>query len=416
MKTKFIFQAIAVSISALSACSDNDTPEIDGNNESVYILQTMSEVTQQKPGFMSSYTEFPTGTISNSSQPTALQGQANEGFRNYSGQIFKMFSSSFQRGIYQVNVSAQGAISYGASIVTGNSINGSGNFVIENDTKGYFWDANEPWAIQTFNPSVVQKTGKIDEDFQSKLQKQDSRITFQGIGQHFLAIKGGKLYADVVYSSGTGLQSGMFNDVFSEVTIAVIDLATQKYEKTIIIPNTRSIGFINDNEMYSFDTNGDLYILCQGGPGPLGGSSKIARIKAAETDIDSTWELNYKDIYSEDKGKFTSVFARNGQLVVTANDVPLSTTPNNINTGEIWKFYIVDIASGNHTAVEGVELSTNSGGAYAAFELDGKTILRINAPSKAGVSGFYELNATTAKQLFHVSDGHVTGFTKAKVQ
>ncbi|MCL7988205.1 hypothetical protein M8998_09675 [Sphingobacterium sp. lm-10] len=415
MKTRFIFQALALSLFGFSACSD-DAPNPSNEGESVYLIQTMSEVTQLKPGFMSSYFDFPSGTIVNSTQPTARQGQANEGWRTYNGQVYKMFNASFERGIHKLNITSQGVISYGASILTGNTINGSGNFVIENDNKGYYWDGNEPWAIQTFNPASVQRTGKIEEDFEARLRREDSRITFQGIGQHFLAIKGGKLYADVVYSSGAGMARGMFNDVFNDISIAVIDLATQKYEKTITIPNTQSIAFINDNEMYSFDTNGDLYILCQGGPGALGGRSKIARIKAAESVIDSNWELKYADLYPADQGKFTSLLAKNGKLIVFANSVPLSLTPNNINTGEIWKYHVVDINSKAITAVEGTELSTNSGGAYAAFELDGKVILRVNAPSKTGVTGYYELNGTQATQIIHVSDGHVAGFTKASVQ
>lgn len=415
MKTRFIFQALALSLFGFTACSD-DAPNPGNETESVYLIQTMSEVTQLKPGFMSSYSEFPSGTISNSAQASARQGQANEGWRTHNGNVYKMFNASFERGIHKLNISSQGAISYGTSILTGNTLNGSGNFVIENDTKGYYWDGNEPWVIQTFNPELVQKTGKIDVNFESLLSRNDSRITFQGIGQHFLAIKGGKLYADVVYSSGTAMARGMFNDVFNDVSIAVIDLATQKYEKTITIPNTQSIAFINDNEMYSFDTNGDLYILCQGGPGALGGRSKIARIKAAETDIDTSWELKYSDIYSVDTGKFTGLLAKNGKLIVFSNSVPLSLTPNNINTGEIWKYHVVDINSKAITPVEGLELSTNAGGAYAAFEIDGRIILRVNAPSKAGVTGYYELNGTQAKQIIHVSDGHVAGFTKANVQ
>lgn len=416
MKPKFLLFATMFSILGLSACSDDDGPDdTKSPNDSYYLLQTMNEISQTKPGFISSYPEFPSGTVDNTAQPTAYQGQANEGWITYNGTVFKKFNASFERGIYRLNVSSEGRISYGPAIKTGNTVNGSGNFVIENDTKGYYWDANAPWEIQTFNPSTVQRTGKLEEDFESILKKSDENIKFQGIGQHFLAIKNGKLYADIVYSSGTGFQSGMFNDVFDDVYIAVIDLQSGKYEKTITIENTGAIAFINDNEMYSFDTNGDLYILCQGQNGPLGENSKIVRIKANETDIDS-WELAYKDLYPSDKGKFTNVFAKDGKLVVTANDVELTTSPiNNINTGEIWKFYVIETSTKQATAVSGVDLSTNAGGAYAAFELDGRTLLRVNTPSKPEKTGFYELNGTTATQLFRVSGGHVTGFTKAKV-
>ncbi|SEK18371.1 hypothetical protein [Parapedobacter koreensis] len=414
MKKQFLFAVIPTALLAFAACSDDD-PTPPENATAQYLVQTMSAIEQVKPGFTAAYSEFPSGTISNVSQPNALQGSANEGWRTYNGMVFKMFNASFERGIYKLNVTADGRISYDpSSIKTNNTINGSGNFVIESDTRGYYWDADAPWIIQTFNPTTMQRTGQLDDDFESALKRDDEGINFQGIGQHFLAIKQGKLYADIVYSKGSGGQSGMFNDFFEDVYIAVIDLNTGTYEKTITVENTGGIAYINDNEMFSFDSNGDLYIVFQGRTA-LGGLSKIARIKANETDIDASWELKFSDYNASDAGKFTGVFAKNGKLILTVNQEPLVGGPTgNINAGEIWKFYTVDIASKAFTAVEGVELSTNAGGSYAAFELDGKTILRVNAPSK-GISGFYELNGNTATQLFRVAEGHAAGFTKINV-
>lgn len=418
MKKQFLFTLVPAVLFGFAACSDDD-PTPPDTSETKYLVQTMNAIAQTKDGYTASYSEFPSGTVSNNSQPFALQGSGNEGLRNYKGIIYKIFNASFERGIYKLNVTADGRVSYAPSAIkTSNTISGSGNFVIESDTKGYYFDGDDPWAIQTFNPSTVQRTGKLDEDFESKLKKNDAGINFQAIGQHFLAIKQGKLYADITYGTNSGARGGVFDDFFNEVTIAVIDLETGKLEKTTTVENTGAIGFINDNEMYSFDTNGDLYIVCQGNNGALGGNSKIVRIKANETDIDNTWELTFSEFTPSDEGKFTGVFAKDGKLVVTVNDVPLvNGTPEqggNINAGEIWKFYTIDITTKQRAAINDLPLSTNSGGAYAAFELDGKTILRVNAPSK-GISGFYELNGNTATQLFRVAEGHVTGFTKVNV-
>ncbi|WP_437921114.1 hypothetical protein [Sphingobacterium sp. LRF_L2] len=421
MKNKSIIAALSALLIGFVSCSKSNDDETTppSTTESRYILQTISEIAQLKPGFMASYEAVPTGTVSNVTQSSSVSGQANEGWRTYNGQVFKMFNASFERGIYKLNVAADGKISYDTrSIKTNNTINGSGNFAIESETKGYYWDADDPWNIQTFNPTTVQRTGKLDYDFETKLKKSDAGIGFQGLGQHFLAIKKGKLYADIVYSKGTGSASGMFNDFFPNVYLAVIDLTTGAYEKTLTIENTGSIGYINDNEMYSFDSNGDLYIICQGTNGALGKNSKIVRIKADETSIDS-WELKFSEFKSTDEGKFTAVFAKDQKLIVTINDVPLiNGTPaqgGNINAGEIWKFYSVDVSDKKYTAIEGVPLSTNSGGAYAAFALDDKILLRISAPS-ASFSGFYELNGTTATKLFGVAEGYVANFAKITLQ
>lgn len=361
--------------------------KISNGDQSFYLLQTMTEVVNNKPGFTAAYSDFPTGVVNNSSTVGALQGSGSEGFSTYDGMVFKKFNASFERGIYRLTVDGTGRVSYDSrAIVTGQQVNGSGNFAYENSTKGYFWDPDKPWTIQLFNPTTMAVTGELG-DYEQHLRKSESGITFQAVGQHFLAIKEGKLYADVTYSTGTGLASGMFNDYFEEVYMAVIDLATGNFEKTIVIPETQHIAFINDNEMYSFDTNGDLYILTQGGindtNGALGGKSKIVRIRQGETDIDSNWELLYSTINASDEGKFTSILAKDGRLVVTANTIPLTPGPTgNINNDEIWKFYTVNVNDNQISEIQGAVQSTNGGGAYPAFVLDDKIILRINAPSQ----------------------------------
>src|SRR5690606_37848350 len=101
---------------------------------------------------------------------------------------------------------------------------------------------------------------------------------------------------------------GMFDDYFEDIHVAVIDLASNSYEKSITYPQTGGIAYINDNEMYSRDENGDLYIVTQG-RSALGGKSKIIRIKASETDFDKNWEINMDDI--TEGGKFVTVYAAN---------------------------------------------------------------------------------------------------------
>ncbi|WP_353196669.1 hypothetical protein, partial [Parapedobacter defluvii] len=322
-KTK-ILGALAWSILiGFSSCKKDDPGPGDGSSQK-YLVQTMSEIAQVKPGHTAAYSEFPTGTINNSAQTGALGASGNEGFRTYNGMVFKMFNGSFERGIYRLLVDGTGRVSYDTkSIKTSNSHSGSGNFVIENDTKGYYWDGDSPWEIHTFNPTALERTGSLG-NYEAELKKSDAGINFQAIGQHFLAIKEGKLYADVTYSEGSEQRGGVFNDFFPDVTIAVIDLQTGDLEKTTVIKNTGAIAFINDNEMYSFDQQGNLYIVCQGTNAAFGTNSKIARIKKGETDIDATWELKFSDYRSADDGKFVGVFAEGDRLVLTVNTEPLT--------------------------------------------------------------------------------------------
>ncbi|HRE50696.1 MAG TPA: hypothetical protein PK339_04720 [Flavitalea sp.] len=394
----------------LAGCSKKNDPDPDPDQNEKYVVITMSENTLTKPGYATAFDSKPIGNISNIAAGT-LQGMGMGGWRPYKNWLFKMFNTSAnEKGIERLNVSANGVVTSGGFLKTNNTINGSGNFVVQNETSGFYWDADKPFMIQRFNPTTLSRTGEWD--FESNIKKTDEGINNQSIGQHFLAVKNGKLFADVHYGKNTGAQSGMFDDFFSGIYIAVIDIATGNYEKTINYDNTGGIAYINDNEMYSFDTNGDLYLVTQG-RSAIGGKSKLLRIKAAATDFDA-WEINMDDIMTG--GKFVSIFADNGKLYTTIPTVALTGGPTgNINFSEIWEFYVIDAASKTRTKINDLPLVTNPGAAYGAQKLDGKIIFRVNAPS-INVNGYFELIGSGASPVFNVSEGgSVSGVYKIEV-
>ncbi|MDR2273553.1 MAG: hypothetical protein LBF27_21780, partial [Sphingobacterium sp.] len=295
---------------ATVSCSSKDTiaPEPSPSTETTkYVLISMSENTLNKPGFATAFDALPSGNIINNGT-NSLQGFGFGGWRPYGNWLLKMFNTeSNAYGIQQLMVNASGKITNGKFIAGDNTTNGTGNFVILDDNKGFYWDAVAPLRIQTFNPSTMSRTGDIDfSAIINERGQNEAEIKYRSIGQKFLAVKQGKLYANVTYAKTDGSQKGFFDDFFPDVYIAVIDIASGKYEKTIKIDDTGSIAYINDNTMYDFDNNGDLYIVTQG-RSATGGKSKIVRIKANETDVDKSWSLNMDDITPG--GKFVSVFA-----------------------------------------------------------------------------------------------------------
>lgn len=403
------------------ACKkDNNEPINEGDSK--YVLMTLSDrESRTKAGYISAFDEIPTGTISNVSAGS-LEGQGMGGWRTYGNWIFKMFrTSDYTTGIEKINVAKDGTVTAGSFIASDDAkYFGTGNLVIQNETSGFYWDAAEPLKIQKFNPSTMTKTGSLD--FASVVNERasnDATVKFRAIGQKLLAIKEGKLYANITYSEQDGGQAGFFDDDYNgDVYIAVINIATGSYEKTIKIENTGGIAYINENHMYDFDTNGDLYIVCQGKTA-LGGNSKIVRIKANATDIDNTWELKFSDFpEAQSNGKYVNVFAKGGKLIVTLNTETLTGgNTGNINSQDIWKFYTVDVATKTFTAINGIPVGTNPGAAMAAVEVDGKILLR-GATVNSG-NGYYEYNpaTNTATKLFDVSvGGAVSGFYKISVQ
>lgn len=415
---KFMGRAgiIALSLGLLFAAGcKKKTGENNTETTSKYVLITMSENTLTKPGFATAFDALPSGDISNNAAG-ALQGMGFGGWRPYGNWLLKMFNTSQNAlGIERLEVSGSGQINPGSFIAADNSTNGSGNFVIMNDQKGFYWDGSAPLNIQTFNPELMQRTGELDlAAVVNERGTSDTAIKFRSIGQKFLAVKNGKLFANITYAKTNGTQKGFFDDYYPDVYIAVIDIATGTYEQTITIPATGSIAYINDNNMYDFDSNGDLYIVTQG-RSATGGQSKIVRIKANETVIDNSWSLKMDEITPG--AKFVSVFVKEGKLITLIPNTALTGGPTgNINFEDIWEFYSIDIASGVRTPISGIPLVTNPGAAFCAIEIDGKILLRVN--TKDGTkNGYYELNGTTATPRFNVSSGgSVQGLYKVTVK
>lgn len=405
----------------LAGCKDDDDPGPSPEPEKKYkyLVQTSSNLSNaQRPGNIRVFDSFPSGDISTVEQ--SFQGLGMAGWRPYGNWILKMFDSKgYEQGIERLKIGANDIVEVDAFLKANPSTFGSGNFVIADETTGFYWDADAPLKIQKFNPTSLSRTGEIDLAAAVNERGADEEaIKFRSIGQKFLAVKNGKLFANITYAKTDGTQKGFWDDFYPDVYIAVIDIATGTYQKTTKIEGTGAIAYINDNEMYSFDTNGDLYIVCQGGNGAaLGGNSKIARIKANDTDVDESWSLNMDDIRDDGKSKFVSVFAKDGKLIVPINNTALTGGPQgNINLTDIWEYHIVDVATKALTKVTGIPAVTNPGGSYGAVEIDGKVYLRVST-ADGSQNGYYELNGTAATSTFNVTEGgSVQGIYKIEVE
>lgn len=126
-----------------AGCSKTDCcgPELPEEPEKTkYVLITMSEQSLEKPGFATVFDELPSGNIVNNG-PNSTQGFGFGGWRPYDNWLLKMFSMDANAlGIERLQITADGKISSDKFIAADNTTNGSGNFVIDTETSGYYWE------------------------------------------------------------------------------------------------------------------------------------------------------------------------------------------------------------------------------------------------------------------------------------
>src|SRR3546814_740046 len=106
MNKQFLRAATAIVTAAAlftSCAKDDPTPSQDSDTK--YVLITLADrVSGSKAGFISSFDEMPTGTISNAAAGS-LEGQGMGGWRTYGNNIYKMFrTEDYVQGIEKINV------------------------------------------------------------------------------------------------------------------------------------------------------------------------------------------------------------------------------------------------------------------------------------------------------------------------
>jgi len=123
------------------------------------------------------------------------------GYRQYGERVYRMFDDNNARNLGQFIFDDKGFYTT-KSIAVEPKIAGSGNFTLTKDNQtGYYFEGASPTAIQLFDPITMTKKGQLG-DYSTQIQQleTDLRLTgvnFRAIGQHFLAVNGDKLYADI---------------------------------------------------------------------------------------------------------------------------------------------------------------------------------------------------------------------------
>ena len=386
----------------LTGCSSDDNskpvkPDGPEEGKDTYFVMTLSEGKGPiKNGFLKGYATLPSGLIDNATGNVTASGGMG-GYRQYGNRVYRMFDDNNTRSLGLFVFDDKGFYTT-KSIAVEPKIAGSGNFTLSNDHQtGYYFEGANPTEIQLFDPISMVKKGKLN-DYVTPIQQLETKlnltgVNFRAIGQHLLAINGDKLYADITFGKNQGAQGGMFDGVSPDVHLAVIDVKTGNWIGHTSVKNTGNIAFVDENPLYYFDENRDLYFVTQGiKAGGLGDQSKISRIKNGAMEVDASWELDFNTLFTQvSSGKFSTIFVEKGKIITLVNEFTLA-DPQTINLTPIWKYVLIDIKTKEikPIEIEGVTLVETPAAALGVSKLDDKRFIRVVSQDKLG---FYELSS-----------------------
>lgn len=397
---KNLFNKVALSglilAMAMGCSKDNteDTPTPTDNAK--YVL--MTDVVQfESPGYLTAFSGMPSGTITDI-QSKSLQLNQSFGFRTFGKWLFNRENPAGEVGLQKFTVADDG------SIKSEGFIAGSTQYLVVSETSGYYLDETRgTLKLQKFNPTTMQRTGEIDL---SSLAKPG--VEYQAIGKHTIAAKEGKLYAGISY--GTKTQQGYGDDLYNYVEFAVIDMATDKLEKTIKYDGQRGIGWgSSGNKMWTIGDDGALYLystgLTDGFTNPA-----IIRIKKGETDFDRTWKLKGNDFQTSTG--ISAALVKGGKIYMEFPSEPLKQDFSNLQS-IIWDYYVVDMATMQKTKIEGMPQHHYSyANEQAITEIDGKIYFWVKNKAQK-IDGYYVLDGSKATQVFNnPHDGFTWGFAR----
>ena len=394
----------------LASCNKSDDPTPGDNATGKYVILTAEWQVAEGSGYYAAYTDMPTGDVDNIGG-YSVQARNYGGFRHYKNWVFSRANLAGETGILRYSAASTGRLAESGFIKCGTSA----QHVVVDETTGFYFDGDRgKTRVQKFNPTTMQRTGEIDLSSAIETGAGISANVFTGI--QTLAAKEGKLYVSVTYSRTNG--NGNIDNT-RNYTLAVVDIATGKVEKTIVHPKAKNHGYAtSEYPAWIQAKDGSLYFLTTGWDMNESRAielqnSFIFRIKAGETNFDPTWELSCKDLGMPDGSLMWSFRELNGKLYVDVSKEATSPLLPNLNTN-IYQFYSVDINTKAAAKITGVPLTVFGLSTGNVEIVDDQVFLRaINRTE--GINAYYRVNVAdnTASPAFNVTrGGEASGFVR----
>ena len=195
------------------------------------------------------------------------------------------------------------------------------------------------------------------------------------------------------------------------VKVAVFDANTLTYQKTIADDRAElsGYGFI---PMATVTENGDVYIIPEArvAGGTPARPSGVLRIKAGETDFDTSYFYNLSDQLGgyDARGLY---YIGNGKLLTKVWNRSIDADINGYFGGKVWEEYLVDLTTRTATKLD-VPLSQGYSTDFVKTKSN-KWAFVVNADTGNFIYTYDPATGTVAKGLEYIGVSTIDGITKA---
>jgi hypothetical protein len=365
----------AAMLATIAACSDDTPTDLNtGANDGSILLAT--SIPDQSGQNGSSF--FQTVSLD---QPSVTNANAFE-------QTF--FPYAFLRGntvIVLQGVYGDRAVRYvrGADgrLTAGGQLDlAAGGFpaglAFASDTKAYISLAYHG-KIVVFNPQTMTKTGEIDLTTLG-ITRNPANPSDRNPEPGVMVIRDGKLYVCLAQAL-TG-----YADSANGMDVAVIDVATDRYEQVISDSRISSPGRYGFSGTFSLDEQGDLYVYGHASFGSNPAQTQgILRIRRGATTFDPGFIVNISSAANLPAGKIAMIhgaFYHNGYLYATAEIPTLYSNPPNWAADQAYVPMRIRLSTG---ALEPLPLPRTTAYGFGITAVGGRIVFGLAAAPGLGL-------------------------------
>jgi sugar lactone lactonase YvrE len=204
-------------------------------------------------------------------------------------------------------------------------------------------DENKIYVNQTFGTGLVAVDAKTLKTIATIDLSEYMEETAQMVGPGSSVVREGKLFVSL----------GQYVDAQNAITgaqgsVAIIDIATDKVEKVISESMTAAVGGLDDmnNSSAFVDEKGNIYFYSAAAMGWMEGYEEgWVRIKAGETEFDTSWVFRMKEAEYEGESSSNNFLMTGGAYAGDGKFVGFFgnfADPSNFYNYE-WSFVVVDV-------------------------------------------------------------------------